>query len=76
MGWGAVVDYVVQGRRTERDAEGRAREVVRLDKARSATTAFAIAEAMVADDLTVWIFEARPRVGSAPSYPLVRVIGT
>jgi hypothetical protein len=71
----AVASYEVQGRRTERDANGKPREVVRLDTAQSTAVAFAIAEAMVAENLTVWVFEARPRVGTSPSYRLLRIVG-
>ena len=70
-----VVSYEVQGRRTERDAEGKAREVVRLGAARSSGAAFAIADAMVADDLAVWVFETTPRANGARAYRLLRAIG-
>jgi hypothetical protein len=69
-----VLAYVVQGRRTDRDADGNAREVVRLDTARSTTVAFAIASAMAAENLTVWVFETEPRSGKPPSYRLLRVV--
>jgi hypothetical protein len=65
--------YEVQGRRTERDPRGKLREVVRLDSARSRTTAFAIAEAMGADELTAWVFETERRTGRT-SYRLVGVV--
>jgi hypothetical protein len=69
------VAYEVQGRRTETGSDGRPREVVRLDRAQTATVADAIAAAMVADDLRVWVFETTPRVGRPPAYRLVRVVG-
>ena len=68
------VAYEVQGRRTERDAEGKPREVVRLGTAQSTAGAFAIAEAMAAENLTVWVFETTQRVSGARSYRLVRVV--
>jgi hypothetical protein len=71
----AVASYEVQGRRTERDANGKPREVVRLDTAQSRTIAFAIADAMVAENLTVWVFETKQRSGASPSYRLLRVVG-
>jgi hypothetical protein len=69
------VAYEVQGRRTETGPDGRPREVVRLDRAQTTTVADAIAEAMVAENLTVWVFETKPRAGHPPSYRLVRVVG-
>jgi hypothetical protein len=69
------VAYEVQGRRTETGPDGRPREVVRLDRAQTTTAAYALAEAMVADDLKVWVFETKPRVGRPPAYRLVRVVG-
>jgi hypothetical protein len=71
-----VANYEVQGRRTERGPDGKQRDVVRLETARSTTVAFAIAETMVADNLTVWVFETTTRVGSSSrSHRLLRVIG-
>jgi hypothetical protein len=70
-----VASYEVQGRRTETGPDGKPREVVRLDRAQSTTVADAIAAAMVAENLTVWIFETKPRVGRPPSYRLLRVVG-
>ena len=69
------VAYEVQGRRTETGPDGKPREVVRLDSAQTATVADAIAAAMVAEDLTVWVFETKHRAGCTPSYRLVRVVG-
>ncbi len=69
-----VASYEVQGRRTERGADGKPREVVKLDTASSSTVAFAIAETMVADNLKVWVFEITHRVGGARSYRLLRVL--
>lgn len=71
----AVASYEVQGRRTDRDANGKPHEVVRLDTAQSTTAAFAIAEAMEAENLTVWVFETKQRSGTSPSYRLLRVVG-
>ena len=65
--------YEVQGRRTERDPNGRSREVVRLDSAQSRAAAFAIAETMGAEQLTAWVFEAERRVGRT-SYTLLGVV--
>jgi hypothetical protein len=69
------VAYEVQGRRTETGPDGRPREIVRLDSAQTSARAHAIAETMVAENLMVWIFETRSRVGRPPSYRLVRVVG-
>jgi hypothetical protein len=68
------VAYEVQGRRTETGLDGKPREVVRLDKAQSRTVAFAIASAMAAENLTVWVFETEPRSGKPPSYRLLRIV--
>jgi hypothetical protein len=68
-----VVIYQVQGRRTERDPGGKVRDVVRLESAASRIAAFAIAEAMVADRLTVWVFSAEQRSGRW-SYTLLGVV--
>jgi hypothetical protein len=65
--------YEVQGRRTERDPDGKPREVVRLDSARSRAAAFAIAETMGAEDLTAWVFETERRAGRT-SYTLLGVV--
>jgi hypothetical protein len=65
--------YEVQGRRTERDPDGRPREVVRLDSTRSRTAAFAIAETMGAERLTAWVFAAERRAGRT-SYTLLGVV--
>lgn len=69
----AVITYEVQGRRTERDPDGRPREVVRLDTAGSRAAAFAVAETMGAAKLTAWVFEARRRAGRT-SYTLLGVV--
>jgi hypothetical protein len=69
------VAYEVQGRRTETGPNGKPREIVRLDRAETSTVADAIAVAMVAENLKVWIFETKPRVGRSPSYRLLRVVG-
>jgi hypothetical protein len=68
-----VVIYQVQGRRTERDPGGKVRNVVRLESAASRIAAFAIAEAMVAERLTVWVFSAEQRSGRW-SYTLLGVV--
>ncbi len=65
--------YEVQGRRTERDPNGRPREVVRLDSAQNRTAAFAIAEAMRAERLTAWVFATERRAGRT-SYTLLGVV--
>jgi hypothetical protein len=65
--------YEVQGRRTERDPDGKPREVVRLTSATSRTAAFVIAETMGAEKLTAWVFEADRRAGR-PSYKLLGVV--
>jgi hypothetical protein len=65
-----VVSYEVQGRRTDRDADGRPREVVRLGTARSSAAAYAIAETMAAENLAVWVFERSER-----GYRLLKVVG-
>ncbi|MCO1659437.1 hypothetical protein [Pseudonocardia humida] len=65
--------YEVQGRRTERGADGEPREVVRLDATRSRATAFAIAETMGAEKLTAWVFEAERRAGRT-SYTLLGIV--
>lgn len=77
-GGDTVAKYEIQGRRTERDADGRPREVVRLDTARSTATAFAIAiaETMVAENLIVWVFERSERIGDGRDYRLLKVLGT
>jgi hypothetical protein len=70
-----VASYEVQGRRTETGPDGKPREVVRLDRAQSTIAAFALAEAMAADNLTAWVFETTTRVGSGSrSYRLLRVV--
>jgi len=69
----AVITYEVQGRRTVHDPGGRAREVVRLDTAASRANAFAIAEAMGAEKLTAWVFEAERRAGRT-SYRLLGIV--
>jgi hypothetical protein len=68
-----VITYEVQGRRTDRDPAGRRREVVRLDSAASSVAAFAIAETMVADEFTAWVFKAERRAGRR-HYELLRVV--
>jgi hypothetical protein len=68
-----VTTYEVQGRRTERDPSGKVHDVVRLDSAPNRESAFAIAEAMRAERLTVWVFAAERRAGR-PTYRLVRVL--
>jgi hypothetical protein len=68
----AVVTYEVQGRRTER-RDDTVREVVRLDSASSSAAAFAIAEAMVAERLTAWVFAAERRAGRT-TYTLLGVV--
>jgi hypothetical protein len=65
--------FEVQGRRTERDPNGRPREVVRLDSAQSRAAAFAIAETMGAERLTAWVFKAERRAGRT-SYTLLGVV--
>ena len=65
--------YEVQGRRTERDPNGRPREVVRLDSAQNRAAAFAIAEAMRAERLTAWVFATERRAGRT-SYTLLGVV--
>ena len=65
--------YEVQGRRTERDPDGKPREVVRLNSAESRAVAFAIAETMGAEKLTAWVFEAQRRAGRT-SYKLLGVV--
>ena len=65
--------YEIQGRRRDRGPDGKAREVVRLDTAPNPTAAFAIAETMAADNLTVWVFETTRRAGGIPAYRLLRV---
>jgi hypothetical protein len=65
--------YEVQGRRTERGPDGKPREVVRLDSARSRAAAFAIAETMRAEELTAWVFETERRAGRT-SYALLGVV--
>lgn len=67
--------YEIQGRSRERDPNGKVREVVRLDTAPNPTAAFAIADSMAADNLTVWVFETTRRPGSAPAYRLLQVTG-
>jgi hypothetical protein len=67
-----MTTYEVQGRRTERH-EGTVREVVRLDSASSRAAAFAIAEAMVAEQLTAWVFAAERRAGRT-TYTLLGVV--
>jgi hypothetical protein len=74
MAAGDPVAYEVQGRRTETGPDGKPREVVRLDRAHSSAVADAIAAAMVAENLKVWIFETKPRIGRSPSYRLLRVV--
>ena len=68
--------YEIQGRRRERDPDGNPRDVVRLDTASSTTAAFAIAETMVADDLTVWVFETTRRAAGTRAYRLLHVGGS
>jgi hypothetical protein len=68
-----VTTYEVQGRRTERDPDGKPREIVRLDSAQSRATAFSIAAAMGAEKLTAWVFEAQRRAGRT-SYKLLGVV--
>jgi hypothetical protein len=58
-----MLTYQVQGRRTERDPAGKVRDVVRLESAATRSAAFVLAEAMVADRLTVWVFSAELRAG-------------
>jgi hypothetical protein len=53
-----VGTYQIQGRRTEWGADGKVRNVVRLESAGSRTVAFAIAEAMAAENLKAWVFRA------------------
>jgi hypothetical protein len=68
-----VSTYEVQGRRTERDQDGKPHEVVRLDSAGNRAVAFAIAEAMGTEMLTAWVFEAERRAGRT-SYKLLGVV--
>jgi hypothetical protein len=68
-----VATYEVQGRRTERGPDGRPREVVRLGSAADRAGAFALAEAMGAEELTAWVFETGRRSGR-PSYELLGVV--
>jgi hypothetical protein len=67
-----VAIYQVQGRRTERNSDGKVRDVVRLESATSRSAAFAIAEIMAADRLTAWVFSAETRSGRW-SYTLLGV---
>ena len=71
-----MVSYEVQGRRMEQGLDGKQRHVVRLDRARSTTVAFAIASAMATENLTVWVFETEPRAGKPPAYRLLRVVAS
>jgi len=68
-----VITYEVQGRRTERDPGGGARNIVRLATAPSRQAAFGIAEAMAAERLTVWVFRAERRSGRS-TYDLLGVV--
>lgn len=68
-----MITYEVQGRRTERDSGGTVREVVRLDSASSSAVAFAIAETMVAEKLTAWVFRAE-RVSGRTAYKLLGIV--
>lgn len=68
-----ATNYEIQGRRTERDPDGRPREVVRLDSAQSRAVAFSIAETMSAEQLTAWVFETRRWTGRT-SYKLLGVV--
>lgn len=68
-----MITYEVQGRRTERDPDGTVRNVVRLETAPSSHAAFDVAETMVAERLTVWVFEAERRSGTV-SYTLLGVV--
>jgi hypothetical protein len=63
--------YEIQGRRTIRGPVGAPREVVRLDTADERAVAFAIAEAMATERLTVWVFERTPQLRSGPAYTLL-----
>ncbi|WP_214401083.1 hypothetical protein [Pseudonocardia lacus] len=65
--------YEVQGRRTERDPDGKSRAVVRLDTADSRTAAFAVADTMGAEKLTARVFMTRRRAGRT-SYKLLGVV--
>ncbi|MCO1659115.1 hypothetical protein [Pseudonocardia humida] len=68
-----MITYEVQGRRTERDAGGGVRDVVRLRSTPSRAAAFDIAETMTAERLTVWVFAAERREGR-PTYVLLGVV--
>ena len=69
-----MVTYEVQGRRTEQGPDGKPHEVVRLDTASERNVAFAIAETMAAERLTVWVFEKRPQMGRSPAYKLLGTV--
>lgn len=69
-----MATYEVQGRRTERGPDGKPREVVKLDTASERHVAFAIAETMAADRLTVWVFERHGPVGRTPVYKLLGTV--
>jgi hypothetical protein len=58
-----VITYRIQGRRTDRDPDGKVCDVVRLESAASRSAAFEIAEVLSAQRLTVWVFAAEPRAG-------------
>lgn len=71
-----MINYEVQGRRTERGSDDTRKDIVRLDSASTSASAFAIAETMAADKLTAWVFETERRAGSPPLYRLLGVVTT
>lgn len=59
-----MIRYEIQGRRLERDNHGtRIRDHVRLATADDRDAALAIADSMVADEFTTWVFEVELRAG-------------